>query len=247
MRLLLQPTSTLMCRIRAIFFDIGDTLVFDEPPLIERVRMAIETVGLAYRKEDMPRAFRAAEDYAMISYLQGLPWDDPCVQEESAVIILRELGLANAGRDKLLALRQAFLKTEFTRRLHPEAIPLVEELKGRGFNVGAISDWEETLPALLAELQLAPHLDALAISAVVGVTKPNPRLFEEALAQAEVKAEESIHIGDYYELDVAGARAAGMTPILFDGKERTPDADCLRVTSFETLRDYLLGLPAGRQ
>lgn len=233
-----------MSVIRAIFFDIGDTLVFDDPPLIERVGMAIETVGLPYQKEDMPRAFRAAEDYAMTRYLQGMAWDDPCVQDESAGIILSELGQARADKEKLAALSKAYVGIPFTRRLHPDAIPLVEELKGRGFKVGAISDWEETLPGLLAELKLAPHLDALAVSAIVGVTKPNPRLFEEAMALAAVTAGESIHIGDYYELDVAGARAAGITPVLFDWKERTPDADCVRITGFGELSAYLLALPA---
>jgi len=230
--------------IRAIFFDIGDTLLFDEPPLAERVRLAIESVGLPYDKKEMLRAFRTAEDYALSRYLEGVPFDDPGVQQECAVIILRELGLGGVSIEKLIALRDAYLKISYARSLHPQAISLVEELRRREFKVGAISDWEETLPTLLAELELADHLDALAVSAIVGVTKPDPRLFEEALRQADVTAGESIHIGDYYELDVAGARAAGMTPILFDWKGRNLDADCERVTSFEELKRYLLGLPS---
>lgn len=229
-----------MTGIRAIFFDIGDTLVFDHPPLIERVRMAIESVGLSYKKEEMPRAFRAAEDYAISRYLDGVPFDDPAVRGECAKIILRVLGLGEVGEGRLVELGAAYAAISFERRLHPNAIPLVEELKRRGFTVGAISDWEETLPSLLAELKLAPHLEAMAVSGVVGATKPSPLLFQAALSQAGVGASESIHIGDYYELDVAGARAAGMTPLLFDWKERTPDADCARVTSFDQLRYYLL-------
>src|SRR5579883_2445735 len=139
--------------VRAIFFDIGDTLLFDEPPLPERVRLAIESVGLPYNKEEMPRAFRAAEDYALERYLEGVPVDDPAVQQACASIILRDLGLAEVRIAKLIALREAYLAVAFTRKLHPGAIELVEQLRRRGFKVGAISDWEATLPSLLAELE----------------------------------------------------------------------------------------------
>jgi HAD superfamily hydrolase (TIGR01549 family) len=230
--------------IRAIFFDIGDTLLFDDPPLRDRVRQAIDLVELPYDKKGLPRAFRAAEDYALSRYLEGIPADDPDMQLRCAMIILRELGLADVGIDKLAALRHAFLSVSYQRGFHPDAITLVEELKSRGFKVGAISDWEETLPTLLAELELAKHLDSLAVSAIVGVTKPDPRLFREALRQADVPGAESIHVGDYYELDVAGAREAGMEPVLFDWKDRKPDADCVRVTTFKDLKTYLLSLPA---
>jgi len=233
----------MMAIIRAIFFDIGDTLLFDDPPLVERVRAAIESVGLSYEKEEMPRAFRAAEDWALERYVAGTAWDDPVLQQDCAGIILRELGLAGEPPATLAALAATLAATDFTRRLHPEAISLVETLRGRGFLVGAISDWEETLPSLLAEMELARHLDALAVSAIVGVTKPNPRIFEEALRQAGIGAGEAIHIGDYYELDVAGARAAGIAPVLFDWKGRAPEADCPRVETFDALRDYLLALP----
>ncbi len=56
--------------------------------------------------------------------------------------------------------------------------------------------------------------------------------------------ETSLHVGDWYELDVCGARAAGMQALLFDWPGRRPDADCPRVTTFAALADILLALPA---
>jgi putative hydrolase of the HAD superfamily len=106
-----------------------------------------------------------------------------------------------------------------------------------------ISDWEETLPDLLAELALAPHLDALAVSAIVGVTKPHRRMFEEALRQAGVRPEESLHVGDWYELDVCGARAMGMQALLFDHQRRQVAVECPRVETFGQMAEYLLALP----
>jgi putative hydrolase of the HAD superfamily len=53
-------------------------------------------------------------------------------------------------------------------------------------------------------------------STVVGAAKPDPRIFEIALARAGVGPAEAVHVGDSRANDVAGARAAGITPIHFD-------------------------------
>ena len=55
-------------------------------------------------------------------------------------------------------------------------------------------------------------------SHVVGVAKPDPRIFEVALARAGagIRPSEVVHVGDMLSTDVAGARAAGITPIHFD-------------------------------
>jgi putative hydrolase of the HAD superfamily len=53
-------------------------------------------------------------------------------------------------------------------------------------------------------------------STVVGAAKPDPRIFEIALARAGISPAETVHVGDTLVHDVAGARAAGITPIHFD-------------------------------
>ena len=191
----------------------------------------------------LPGAFRAGEAYAVGRYVQGVPWDDPDSLREAMARVCGALELSPLGEEAWPRFLQAFASVPFERYVHPDAIPLLQELKRRGFVVGAISDWEATLPDLLAALGIAPHLDALAVSEIVGVTKPHPRLFREALRQAGVAPEASVHVGDWYELDVAGARAAGMQALLFDWPGRRPDVDCPRVSSFEALAGYLLALP----
>jgi len=226
--------------IQAIFFDIGDTLVFDDPPLPLRLATAFRAVGSAVDEARFPGAYQWGEAYAMERYLTGIPWEDPQSLAEAVKLILTALELPVPNLAELLT---AFRAVPFERTVPPEALALLAELKGRGFRVGAISDWETTLPELLRELEIAKNLDALAVSEVVGVTKPDPRLFEEALRQANVAPENSLHVGDWFELDVAGARAAGMSAVLFDWAGRRPVADCLRVTSFGQLSSYLRALP----
>jgi putative hydrolase of the HAD superfamily len=231
--------------LRALFFDIGDTLVFDDPPLRERFGAALREMGVAYSPRRLPEAFRAGENLALTHYLQGLPWDDPAVMRGSAACVLEALGLLPLlSEAHWKTLLQHFLAVPFVRHVHPGAIPLLAELQGRGFRIGAISDWDTELPDLLAQWGLTPYLDAVAISCHVGITKPGHALFLNALSQVDVDPSEAMHIGDWYTLDVAGAHGVGMQALLFDHAGRTPDADCPRVTTFPEMEQYLLALPS---
>ncbi len=229
--------------LQSLFFDIGDTLVFDDPPLPKRLAEAARAVGPELDPAKLPSAFRAGEEYAVTRYVAGIPWDAPDSLRETMACVWTALECPALNNEQWQAFAQAFQSVPFTRYVQPTALELLRELRERGFTVGAISDWETTLPDLLAELGMLPYFDALAVSAIVGVTKPHPRLFQEALRQANTAPETSLHIGDWHELDVVGARAAGMQALFFDHQNRRPHTNCPRVTTFEELAQYLLCLP----
>lgn len=231
-----------MTAIQAIFFDIGDTLVFDDPPLPERLASAARFAGAALDAARLPEAFRAAEAFAVQRYVNGIAWDAPGALRETMTYLLTEMEQPPLTDSQWTALAAAFASAPFTRYAHPGAANLLAALAQKGFTRGAISDWEDTLPDVLAELNLLPYFRAMSISACVGVTKPNPRLFEDALAQVNLPPEACLHVGDWYELDIAGAKAAGMNALLFDWAGRRPDADCPRVTTWPQLSAYLLSL-----
>lgn len=232
-----------MTPIKAIFFDIGDTLVFDDPPLMARLALAARATGVLLDEARLPTAFRAGEAYAVARYVEGIVWDAPDSLREAIARVWRALDRPPPDDMTWPLLAAAFGGVPFTRYAHPDALDLLRELRGRGFTVGAISDWEATLPTLLADLGIAPLLDALAVSEIVGATKPNSCLFQEALRQAGAAPETSLHVGDWYELDAQGARAAGMQTLLFDHSGRRLEADCPRVQTFDALSETLLALP----
>ncbi len=233
-----------MPTVQAIFFDIGDTLVFDDPPLKERLVSAAQSVGQTLDPARLTEAFRVAEAFAVKRYVAGIVWNAPGALRETVAVLWSTLGLPPLNDTQWATLASAFMSRPFTRYAPPEALPLLAELKRRGFVLGAISDWEETLPEVLCDLGLLDCFDVLAISAVVGETKPNPLLFEDALAQVHLPSSACLHVGDWYELDAAGAQAAGMSTLLFDWAGRTPHADCPRVATWPRLTEYLLALPA---
>lgn len=84
-------------------------------------------------------------------------------------------------------------------------------------------------------LQVGPgpgvEVHAIIDSGAVGVAKPDPAIFELALATVGTTPDRAIHVGDAYQYDVLGARAAGVRPVLVDPFDLRADVDCERVAS----------------
>jgi len=76
--------------------------------------------------------------------------------------------------------------------------------------------------ALLQGAGLADYFEFVVDSAELGVEKPDPRIFHAATGRLELPPAACAYVGDIYEIDVLGARAAGLTPILISNGE-APD------------------------
>ena len=95
----------------------------------------------------------------------------------------------------------------------PESLALVRR---SGARVAAISNSNGSVASVLAAVGLGPYLDFVVDSGEVGIEKPDPRIFELALARADVAPAEAAYIGDFYSIDVKGATAAGLRAVLLD-------------------------------
>lgn len=98
----------------------------------------------------------------------------------------------------------------------PDAVPALAELRAKGLRLVVVSNWDASLPGVLDELGLGQLVDAVVVSAVVGCSKPDPRIFAAALRAAGCGADEALHVGDSSDHDLRGAGAAGIRAVLLD-------------------------------
>ena len=120
----------------------------------------------------------------------------------------------------------------------PWAADGLAAIAATGVPIVIVSNADGTVDQVLAAsglLQVGPGAgtEVLAIvdSGAVGVAKPDPAIFHLALEIAGTTADRAIHVGDAYQYDVRGARAAGVRPVLVDPLGLRHDADCDRVAS----------------
>jgi putative hydrolase of the HAD superfamily len=121
---------------------------------------------------------------------------------------------------------------------------LLESLRERGLRLGVVSNtWPEPARLVrreLAELGVAERVDAIVLSGEVGVRKPDPAIFERALAELGVEPEAAIFVGDRLVDDVAGAARVGMTTVQAvwfqaDAGEVEIEPDALAFTPIDVL------------
>jgi putative hydrolase of the HAD superfamily len=103
----------------------------------------------------------------------------------------------------------------------PDAPPALAAARSRGLRLVVASNWDVSLPEVLGRVGLLDHLDGVVTSAEVGASKPDPRVFVEALRRAGVAPDEAVHVGDDQRADVEGARAAGVRALLLS-RDRRP-------------------------
>lgn len=121
-----------------------------------------------------------------------------------------------------------------------EVLPSLAALRAGGFQLVVVSNANGALHRAFDRLGLAHAVDVIVDSFLEGVEKPDPRFFRIALERSGARAETTVHVGDLYHVDVAGARAAGITPVLLDSAGLYPECDCLRVRSLGELVDALV-------
>jgi len=123
----------------------------------------------------------------------------------------------------------------------PREVPgALERLRAAGHRLVVVSNSNGTMRKHFARLDLAKHFEVLIDSSDVGVEKPDPRIFALALERSGARPETTLHAGDFYHVDVVGARAAGLQAWLIDAAGLYADHDVTRVPSLAALVDRLL-------
>ena len=220
--------------IKAVFFDLYHTLVGYKPTQEVLEARALKSLGINISPEALRRPLIAADEF-IYNEIARRPLSYRSREEKMALYaryqekVLKEAGIKNDEK-LVLGLLGKMQRTKMNLVLFDDVAPVLTELKEKGLILGLISNVEQDMTETLTRLGLPTWLEIVVTSQDTGFNKPRPEIFREALLQAVVKPSEAIYIGDQYQVDVLGARGAGMKGILLDRGDYYQDiTDCPRI------------------
>jgi putative hydrolase of the HAD superfamily len=235
------PPGALPPRLEALLLDAGDTLIFLDATAVSH---ALAEQGVELAAERIAGALHGAKQSYQALLARGGRHEDGW-----SVLVLGMLvraGLAEPGARALLpGLRRVHDEFYFWRRV-PEGLPhALARARAGGIRLAVVSNSEGKIGAMLERVGLAEHFELIVDSHLEGVQKPDPEIFRRALGRLGVAAERALYAGDIPEVDVLGARAAGMASVLVDAFGHYAGSEWPRVGSVAELTEGLLAARAG--
>jgi putative hydrolase of the HAD superfamily len=226
-----------MTHKRAVFLDAGGTLIHLDRAFILK---ALSDVGVEKDEAAFLIADQTARERRAAAIRGGEVLDDATSWRVYAAKLMEVLEATGDAATEVAA-RVKARHREGTLWTHVErgTLETLAQLKDRGFTLGVVSNADGRVESFLELVGMTPYLDFVVDSGNVGVEKPNPRIFEIALERADAKPSEAVHVGDVYEVDVVGARAAGIEPIMIVSNGGPAPSDVRVIRSFTELATLL--------
>jgi putative hydrolase of the HAD superfamily len=204
--------------IRVVFFDAGNTLLRMDYEVIaaELARHGVRVTPDAVERAEWQA--RVHLDDQVFARAAGASTETQASAIRYMSFVLEALGVVDAKTvERVAEWRRTYNPPVGVWTTHdPQALEALALVRRSGARAAAISNSNGSVESVLAAVGLASHLDFVIDSGEVGVEKPDPRIFELALARAGVAPSEAAYIGDFYSIDVRGASAAGLRAVLLD-------------------------------
>jgi REG-2-like HAD superfamily hydrolase len=230
--------------IKAVFFDFYNTLASYTPPREEIYINAARELGVDIEAKALFSSLSMADIFYRNENLRS-PIDKRSPEEQINFYIeyvTRIIGGAEAeiSREQVLKILAKIREVKWEFIAYDDALPALKTLKKQGLVIGLISNVAQDMESTFTRLGLQPYLNFKVTSAEVGYDKPRPEIFEAALKKAEVNPNESLYIGDQYQIDIVGARGVGIKAILIDRNDYFSDIiDCPRIHSLIEITNYI--------
>ncbi len=221
-----------------VFFDVGGTLLYfnvEPSALYSRI---VKDHGAQIPPDALYRSMREVESEQPVPL--GLT-----VQSEAEywraynVQILRRLGVDPTPA--LLDEVDRRFREELRLQPYAESLEVLEAVRDRGIRLGVISNASHGILGDLERAGMTGFFEHIVYSQAVGVAKPDPRIFHEALQRFAVAPGDTWHIGDNVVADIEGARGVGIRPVLVRRRSEEPPEGVATVEDLRGVLDLLQG------
>lgn len=227
--------------VRAALFDLDDTL-FDHRHCAREALAIVRASHEGLSGIEAPALEALHAGILEVLHLEVLAgrMDLDAARVERFARLVREAG---GDPDTGLATRMAAIYRQGyvdARRQVAGAEALLAALRPHARIVVVSNNLLNEQRAKMRHCGLEPLVDLLVVSEEVGISKPDPAIFVEALARAGCTPDEAVMVGDSWRNDVEGARAAGIRPVWFN-PDRTPapDPSVQVITAFEPVAEVV--------
>jgi len=218
-------------KIKVVFFDVGNTLLF---PNRERIHAPLAKRGMLADPEHL----RDLECRTKNQF-DGMLTENGSTDHSFWWMFYTQLLGEMAVKDDVDAIRDQ-LVTGIRNSSNWDAIRpgTAEQLReiARSYPVAVISNADGRIEDVLRKCGIADCFRTITDSGIVGYEKPQPEIFQQALKSMQAAPEESLYVGDVYSVDYLGATGAGMQALLMDVPGAYRDKGVPRVESLEELQ-----------
>jgi putative hydrolase of the HAD superfamily len=226
-----------------IIFDVGGTLLhFDRAKLAQFYARAVSERNILL-------------DFTRIEIvLEGLEHELPSLSQERELSLeedmgksfwdffyaegFRRLGIKADMSEPVAEIRARFMRGEF-EALFDDTVPTLEAFASRGVPMGIVSNFSPNLEQILRQQGIHRYFDFFIVSAIAGVEKPDPRIFDLAVDVGKYAREQLVYVGDSIFHDMQGAQNAHIAGILVDRTNRFPDYPGERIENLMELVEII--------
>lgn len=202
------------CWPTVILFDAGGTLVHVDYFFLQH---ELRRLGIRVTRRELRRAEYYARAEIDRFVLAAPHSSDETRRRPYFAAMLERFVLDEQVLACLLErLEAAHRRRNLWRLMLPSTRQVLRELRRRGLTLGVVSNADGRIATILQQCGAGGFFDVVVDSHLVGVEKPDPRIFQLALMRVGVPPQQAVYVGDIYGIDVVGAERAGLRPLLLD-------------------------------
>jgi putative hydrolase of the HAD superfamily len=218
--------------LKALFFDVGNTLLF---PNRQRILRALHSRQI-FPSKDLMQEIERQTKREFDALVEGHAAVDHGFWNIYYTRLLEQIGVAEDGIcTELVSCTRVSANWCDIRPGTREALLRLR----KNYRLAVISNADGKIADVLDHCGIGDCFETITDSGIVGKEKPHPLIFERALESLNVAAKESLFTGDVYSVDYLGATQVGMQSVLFDVAGAYSDRSVPRVESLEQLESQL--------
>ena len=231
-----------MSPLQAIFFDAAGTLFhikgsvaevylsYAERYGVKRTPESLAAVSAAFARaiQEAPPPVFAVTDPVRLKECERVWWFDVVHH------VFYRVGMFEGFDDYFEEVFHAFDGPALWA-LYPETSSVLKDLKGQGFELGIISNFDTRLFTVLRGLGIVDLFDTVTIASLARAAKPSREIFKLALEKHAIAPAEALHVGDSLRDDVGGEREAGLSAVLLDREQHHATAAVPTIRTLEEL------------